>query len=295
MVGGTVNPTGSSLACPEAWFICKGTMFPAMTGGVLFEHGHRLVAMTVGLLQIGLTVLLWRRRGEWLSRLGVVAFVLVCAQGSLGAMTVKYQLPWAVSTAHLMTAFGYFALVIYLAWRTRPGAERAPARPIVSERMHTWIGIAAFAVFAQVTLGALVRHSGGALASVQLPLHDQSLWGSLWPAGQPLPLQLHLAHRIAGVLVGLLAAGVGIAAFRSLAGQRWQLRAVALLAPILVAAQVTLGVLVIWTLRSTPVVVAHVGVAAALWALFVTLWLGTRGASPAPVREASAMAHGVAA
>ena len=62
VVGGTVNPTGSSLACPEPTLVCKGELFPEMTGGVFYEHGHRLVAMTVGLLQIALTLMLWRRR-----------------------------------------------------------------------------------------------------------------------------------------------------------------------------------------------------------------------------------------
>ena len=56
VIGGTVNPTGSSLACPEPTFVCHGQLFPPMVGGVLYEHGHRLAAMTVGLLQICLTV-----------------------------------------------------------------------------------------------------------------------------------------------------------------------------------------------------------------------------------------------
>ena len=58
VIGGTVNPTGSSLACPEPTIVCHGQLFPPMVGGVFYEHGHRLAAMTVGLLQIALTVLL---------------------------------------------------------------------------------------------------------------------------------------------------------------------------------------------------------------------------------------------
>src|SRR5262245_2938633 len=61
VIGGTVNPTGSSLACPEPTLVCHGQLFPPMVGGVLYEHGHRLAAMTVGLLQIALTILLLRR------------------------------------------------------------------------------------------------------------------------------------------------------------------------------------------------------------------------------------------
>lgn len=64
VIGGTVNPTGSSLACPEPTLVCNGQLFPPMVGGVFYEHGHRLAAMTVGLLQIILTVLLLRRRKD---------------------------------------------------------------------------------------------------------------------------------------------------------------------------------------------------------------------------------------
>jgi heme A synthase len=47
LIGGLVNPTGSSLACPD-WPLCHGSAFPEMTGGVFFEHSHRLAATTVG-------------------------------------------------------------------------------------------------------------------------------------------------------------------------------------------------------------------------------------------------------
>src|SRR5687767_11184266 len=87
IIGGTVNPTGSSLACPEPSILCNGEMFPAMVGGVLYEHGHRLAAMTVGILQIVLTVLLFRRRPQ-LRKLGLLLLLMVVVQGGLGALTV---------------------------------------------------------------------------------------------------------------------------------------------------------------------------------------------------------------
>src|ERR1041384_2015245 len=86
VIGGTVNPTGSSLARPEPPRVCPGQLFPPMVGGVFYEHGHRLAAMTVGLLQIALTVLLLRRRGSAMRRLGWILLGLVIAQGALGAI-----------------------------------------------------------------------------------------------------------------------------------------------------------------------------------------------------------------
>jgi len=36
VIGGTVNPTGSSLACPEPTLLCHKQLFPPMVGGVLY-------------------------------------------------------------------------------------------------------------------------------------------------------------------------------------------------------------------------------------------------------------------
>jgi cytochrome c oxidase assembly protein subunit 15 len=276
LVGATVNPTGSSLACPEPTLLCHGELFPEMTGGVLYEHGHRQVAMTVGLLQIALTVLLWRRRPE-LRWLGIGALALVCVQGALGALTVHYRLPWAVSTAHLLLAMGYLATLLRVAWRTR-GEDRAP--PGARERvvpLRGWIAVAAGAVLVQILLGGLMRHHGGALASVDLPLHH----GSLWPDG-PLPLQLHMAHRIAGVVVGLASIGIALTVWRRAVG--WTgLRAMALAVPFVVLAQIALGALTVASLRAVPIAVAHFGGAALLWLLWCAMWLSARGIATAAV------------
>ena len=62
VIGGLVNPMGASMACPDWYFFptCNGELLPEMTGGVLYEHGHRLVASTVGLLTLLLTFFCWR-------------------------------------------------------------------------------------------------------------------------------------------------------------------------------------------------------------------------------------------
>ncbi|HKE17531.1 MAG TPA: COX15/CtaA family protein, partial [Kofleriaceae bacterium] len=284
MAGGLVNPTGSSLACPEAFVICKGALFPKMEGGVLFEHGHRLIAMSVGLLQLGLTVLLWRRRPA-LRGWAAAALVLVAIQALLGALTVKFRLPWFVSTAHLMVAMSYFALALFTAWRTRPArAPAAPAPSAVGARLRPWIAVGGTAVLLQILLGGLVRHHGAALASVELPLHQ----GQLWPSGAPLALQLHIAHRLAGVVVGLIAIATSIGILRGSVRDRAALRGVrraALLVPLAVVAQVTLGIFIILTFRSVPVVIVHFGGAALLWGLYCAMWLMTGSKGPAPRAE----------
>ncbi|HTE52501.1 MAG TPA: COX15/CtaA family protein [Kofleriaceae bacterium] len=283
MAGGLVNPTGSSLACPEAFVICKGELFPKMEGGVLFEHGHRLIAMSVGLLQLGLTVLLLRRRPA-LRGWAAAALGLVVVQALLGALTVKFQLPWFVSTAHLMVAMSYFALTLYQAWRTRPApatpVDRAAGPSAERARMRWWIAVGGTAVLLQILLGGLVRHHGAALASLDLPLHE----GQLWPAGAPFALKLHMAHRLFGALVGVVAIVCSIAIFRAAGRGRVGVRRAALIVPFAIVAQILLGMGIIATFRSVPVVLAHFGGAALLWGVFCAMWLMTGSRAPAARR-----------
>src|SRR5258708_4325889 len=49
--GAQVTSTGSGLAVPD-WPLSYGMFFPPMVGGILYEHGHRLVAGTFGLLTL---------------------------------------------------------------------------------------------------------------------------------------------------------------------------------------------------------------------------------------------------
>jgi len=279
VIGGTVNPTGSSLACPEPTLVCHGQLFPPMVGGVLYEHGHRLAAMTVGMLQILLTVLLFRRRA--LRRLGYLLLGLVLAQGALGAITVKYKLPWFVSTGHLLLGMSYFAALIYTAFRTR----REPS--VVELDRHArlcrdlgnarrWIALACGFVFVQLLLGALVRHLGAAMVCLGMP--TCTMGGDWWP--DTWVQHLHMIHRGFGVLVAIVTTIAAVQVARRAAA--WPtLRLLAVLAPVLVVAQIALGILTVMSMRAVPLAVGHFAGAASLWALWMSAWLLTGLRTPA--------------
>lgn len=274
VIGGTVNPTGSSLACPEPTFVCHGEFFPPMVGGVFYEHGHRLAAMTVGLFQIALTYFLFTRRKDS-RRLAFILLGMVILQGLLGAITVKYKLPWFVSTAHLLLAMSYFATLIYTAFRTRPAptvielqrhdnlrAELGPAR--------TWIAIAIGAVFIQLLLGALVRHLGAAMVCLGMP--TCTIGGDWWPATGVQ--HLHMIHRAFGVVTAIVTITAAVQVARR--AKAWSsVRTLALIAPFLVVAQVVLGIYTVLTIRAVPLAVGHFAGAASLWALWMSMWLIT--------------------
>src|SRR5512139_2716975 len=90
-VGGVVTNTGSGLAVPD-WPTTFGYnmfLYPwsKMIGGIFFEHSHRLVASTVGLLTIALALAFWfYEQRRWLRWLGIAALALVIAQGVLGGL-----------------------------------------------------------------------------------------------------------------------------------------------------------------------------------------------------------------
>src|SRR5512139_1345628 len=88
VIGGLVDPEGAALACPD-WPLCQGEALPALTGRVLVEHGHRIVALGVAALTATLAVAVHRRRREpELRRLALGAAGLVVLQAAIGASSV---------------------------------------------------------------------------------------------------------------------------------------------------------------------------------------------------------------
>src|SRR5204863_7656108 len=135
-----------------------GRLMPPMVGGIFYEHGHRLVATTVGLLTIGLVIWLSRREPRaWVRRLGWAALGAVVAQGVLGGLTVIFLLPTAISVAHACLAQTFFCLVVALAVVTSPrwrDADSAPGGRVAR------IGAATVAmIFLQLLIGAVMRHT----------------------------------------------------------------------------------------------------------------------------------------
>jgi heme A synthase len=236
--------------------------------------------MTVGLLQIALSVLLWLRRPQ-LRGLGWSLLGLVIAQGALGALTVKYKLPWFVSTGHLLLGMSYFATLIYTAFRTRPAPsvvelDRHARRTAELGRARRWIAIACGAVFGQVLLGALVRHLGAAMVCLGMPSCTRG--GDWWP--EAWVQDLHMVHRAGGVVVAIVTTIAAVKVYRHT--RSWPaLQVCAMIAPALVGAQLALGIYTVLSLRAVPLAVGHFAGAAGLWALWMSAWLMTGRRVPA--------------
>src|SRR5437773_9425002 len=162
IAGALVTSNDAGLATPD-WPLSNGQVFPRMVGNLFWEHGHRLVATTVGLLTIALAIVLQiRERRPWVKRLGWLALAGVIAQGLLGGLTVKMNLPLAVSAAHATLAQLFFLTTVSLAvltsrsWQA-PGVSINEAGQGISLRS---LGVIALVVIlVQLVLGATLRHS----------------------------------------------------------------------------------------------------------------------------------------
>jgi heme A synthase len=272
VIGGTVNVKGASLACTEPTMFCRGELFPEMKGGVLYEHGHRLWGMGLGILQMILTALLVIRRRD-MRTLAWGSFAMVCAQGTLGALTVAFKLPWYVSTAHLLFGMMYFATLLYIVYLTRPAVGPLPEeqhrhharRDALGETGVRWIRIALGVLLVQLALGALVRHFEATLACIGMP--ECTLDGRWWTPY--IEQRLHMVHRGFGMVTGIVTVVAAVQVWRR--APSWPaLRALMMMAPIVAVAQVTLGIFTVLTLRKDVVAVGHFAGAMLLW----SAWIG---------------------
>jgi protoheme IX farnesyltransferase len=263
-----------------------------MVCGILYEHGHRLVAALVSLfvgLQAG--VLLWGEPRKSVRRLGLLAFGAILVQALLGGLTVLLQLPPAVSSGHAGLAQIVFALTAAIAFMTsrlwRSGgigdglnAANAPAL----NRALGWTVAATAAVYVQILLGAVMRHTGAGLAIPDFPL----AFGKLLPSAGDLArpgVAIHFAHRVGAVVVSLLVIAAIVEVFRLGREARIERKLAALWAMAL-GLQVTLGAFSIWTKKAVAVTTAHLAVGALVFVLGVLLALALGRSRAAALADA---------
>jgi heme a synthase len=169
VAGASVTSNQAGLSVPD-WPLSYGQVMPQMTGGVFFEHGHRMVATFVGLLTIGLAIWLARKdQRAWMRKLGWTALAAVIVQGLLGGLTVLLLLPPAVSVSHACLAQLFFSTTVAIAVFTSRSwhEEREMVNDYGSPPLRSLVIAGPVLVLAQIALGASFRHGAiGVMAHV---------------------------------------------------------------------------------------------------------------------------------
>ena len=265
-LGSVVHATESSLACPD-WPTCFGTMMPEMTGGVFWEHLHRLVAGGLVLL-FGLSTWLAKTPTQdqpWIFRACLAGLGLLIVQSIFGGLTVIYRLPDLISTTHLGLAFIFLALVTVLASATGPLKTFESPLGGTANRITILASASAALIFVQSLIGGLVRHMDAGMACPDAPL----CLGELVPPLVNSTITLHFTHRLIGIVAALLIIGLSIWILRVSAPK--PLRLLGLLAAALVVTQVIIGFVSVLTSLAVIPVSLHTLIAAGLLATLVRL------------------------
>lgn len=256
--GAVVRLTASGLGC-ESWPGCEaGSFFPASGSHAFVEFGNRVVAI----FPITLTLAAWiaaaRTRGlpRWLNWVAAGTFLGTIAQAPLGLLTIRTDLHPLMVMAHFLLALVVLAGGVVVAlegWRrARGGVE-----PLVPPQLRRAGVVLAAACLALLVTGTFATaagpHSGGADIDRLGDLED-----ALW---------VHVrATAVFGVLfVALLAY---LARHRSRAPG---LLLVALVLLGLLVAQMLVGEVQWRTHLPWGLVLAHVALATAVWAVTVAL------------------------
>jgi heme A synthase len=273
-LGSVVHATESSLACPD-WPTCFGTLVPEMSGGVFWEHLHRLVAAGLVLIFAAAVYLSWRPEADrkWVRMTGLAGVGLLIVQSVFGGLTVLFLLPDAVSTTHLGLAFLFLGLATVLAVSTSSGwrtGDRGSAGPV-----RTLAVSAAFLTFVQSVLGALVRHTDSGLVCPDVP----TCLGRWIPPLVSPQVAIHFFHRLTAVLLVAVILWLTVVVIRR--EGPGLLRTLAWTASAAVAAQFALGVLSV----TTRLAVAPVSLHTLFGALTLTLlvWMATLTWKPGAV------------
>jgi heme a synthase len=202
--GGMVTSKGAGMSVPD-WPNTFGyNMFlvpwekwsPWVSGGVFWEHSHRLLGAWAGVVAIALVVSAWVvGRQRWVGVYATLLLVCICIQGIKGGLRVTE------SSLTLAIAHGIFAQIVFCAsclfvlltsqtWLTKWSMVRLTGDPLTGDRLTgdatrsisrkvRWL-LSAVVVLCvvQLSIGAVMRHQpnrgvngGPGLAIPDWPLH----------------------------------------------------------------------------------------------------------------------------
>jgi len=288
--GGLVTSKGVGMTVPD-WPTSYGYnmfLFPVSrwVGGIFYEHTHRLLASLVGLMTLIATVwLLFSDPRRWVKVLGGAALVVVIIQGLLGGFRVTLYKD-EIGIFHGMLAQAYFCAMVLLSIVTSRSFVSGKFQQACSSPLLRWsaVGLAVL-IFAQLGVGATMRHAHAGLSIPDFPL----AYGAIWPdtsaatlekinearTSQGVPpttaflINLQMVHRLMAVLIAVAVFAFAWRTWKEAADDTTRLFGVILSG--LIVVQIALGAYTIWSNKAADVATAHVAFGALCLLLSVVI------------------------
>lgn len=272
MLGSWTRINVAGMTCPD-WPLCRGAVVPVLHGGVVLEWAHRLLAFVETFVVAGIVMTGLRLRSSIrpLGRLLVALVAVFVLQVLLGGVTIKFaNSPLSVmfhwGAAMLLLTVLCSLVVVAFTYDTR----RTPS-PRDGRRGTMPLATAAVCAFFTMCAGAYVSTSGAGLACPSVPGCGTTF------LGDTVPQTLQMTHRLLAAALVLFA----VAAAALLPAYQRRATVALRVALVLLALQITLGVLNVVWLLPTALREAHAANAVATFLAFVsaTVLASLEGAS----------------
>lgn len=302
ILGAYVRLSDAGLGCPD-WPGCYGQILaptaehevhqanqaypdrPVESHKAWKEMAHRYLASSLGFVILILAFLAIKNRHSpnQAVLLPLALVLVVCFQGALGMWTVTLLLKPAIVTLHLLGGMLTLALLSWLTLSQRFPREKCLSAPSLTK---SWAVLALIILCIQISLGGWTSTNYVALHCYDLPTcqgewlpptdfkEGFTIWRELGVdyEGGVLSVEagtaVHLTHRIGAVITLMV---LGFLVFLLLQIKQKLARSLALILSIVLATQITLGLLNIILVLPLVIAVAHNGGAALLLITLVSI------------------------
>ena len=318
-MGGLVTSHGAGMAVPDwpnTWGYNMFTFPPSKwVGGILFEHTHRLYAASiVGPLCIVLAVAAWmtdrRPNIRWTA---VAILAAVVAQGVIGGLRVVLNAR-DLAIVHGCAAQIFFCFIATFCVMTSRFWLQSQQNIIPQQgairKVYCLSILAVMVILLQLVVGAIMRHSDAGLAIPDFPtsfgkwlpplvVDDAFRQQAVHRYGLDLGLNrvtafqiwINFAHRIGAVLVTAAVVSLCVTILLRLRGQKFLARPAVILL-VLLATQITLGILTVLLRKPADIASAHVAVGSLV---LMTAWVMLVRTAALRAWARAEVSHGAAA
>ncbi len=197
-LGGLVTSHEAGMSVPDWPTSLHRNMFllpmSEWTGGIFYEHTHRLLASGVGLFTTVLAIWLWLKDPrKWMHWLGIAAFLGVIAQGILGGLRVVWHMDY-LGIPHAAVAQAFLVLTCAIALFTSRWWQNSETVKQISvpRGLRSHVLYVTILIFIQLLIAATMRHQHAGLAIPDFP----AAYGKIWPATTPEAIAKYNASRV---------------------------------------------------------------------------------------------------